>query len=127
MTFINRCSLLNTSFWPAADDLPLNVSRETLQSGRFLTQIRNVLISRAISLLARISEEDPEKYNKIMEVFGTTFKIGAVESQKDRQKIASLTRWSTNFRNSTSLDEVRLGSYVGEIEESKANTHIHPF
>ncbi|KAF8339008.1 uncharacterized protein EI90DRAFT_3279460, partial [Cantharellus anzutake] len=88
-----------------ADDLPLNVSRETLQSGRFLSRIKNVLVSRTISLLARVSEEDPEQYAKIMDVFGPTFKLGAVESQKDRQKIASLTRWNTNLRNSTSLDE----------------------
>ncbi len=118
--------MLDTWFWPVADDLPLNVSRETLQSGRFLTQIRNVLTSRAISLLARISEEDPEQYGKIMEVFGSTFKLGAVENQKDRQKIVSLTRWSTNLRNSTSLDEVGLISCIWETKESKVSTDIHP-
>lgn len=89
-----------------ADDLPLNVSRETLQSTRFLKQVKQVLINRAIALLAKISEEDPKKYKEIIEIYGPALKLGAVESAKDRQKIVGLTRWTTNLRNFTTLDEV---------------------
>ncbi|KAF8312260.1 heat shock protein Hsp90, partial [Clavulina sp. PMI_390] len=100
-----------------ADDLPLNVSRETLQSTRFLKQVKQVLINKAIALLARISEEDPEKYKKVIEVYGAALKLGAVESAKERQKIVGLTRWSTNLRNFTSLDQI-----VGD--KKKGQNHI---
>lgn len=89
-----------------ADDLPLNVSRETLQSTKFLAQVKQVIINRAIALFARISQEDPEQYAKILDVFGSAFKLGAVDSQKDRFKLMSLIRWDTNLRNGTTLDEV---------------------
>lgn len=91
-----------------ADDLPLNVSRETLQSTRFLKQVKQVLINRAIGLLAKISEEDPEKFREIISIYGPSLKLGAVDSPKERQKIVGLIRWNTNLRNFTSLDEVRL-------------------
>lgn len=87
-----------------ADDLPLNVSRETLQSTRFLKQVKQVLINRAISLLAKVSEEDPKKYKEIISIYGPALKLGAVESAKDRMKIVPLTRWTTNLRNFTTLD-----------------------
>jgi len=93
-----------------ADDLPLNVSRETLQSTRFLKQVKQVLINRAIALLAKISEEDPEKYSEIIKIYGPALKLGAVDSARERQKIVGLTRWNTNLRNFTSLDEVRSES-----------------
>lgn len=95
-----------------AEDLPLNVSRETLQSTRFLKQVKQVLINRAIGLLARISEEDPEKYREIIKIYGPSLKLGAVDSAKDRQKIVGLTRWNTNLRNFTTLDEVRAESLL---------------
>ena len=90
-----------------AEDLPLNVSRETLQSNRFLKQLKQMIIKRMIQLFTKISEEDPEKFEKIQEVYGSIIKLGAVEDSKNQAKLASLTRFSTNQRNKTSLDQVR--------------------
>jgi len=88
-----------------AEDLPLNVSRETLQSTRFLRQIKQALIRRLIQLLQRISEQDPEKFNEISKVIGSALKLGAVDAEKDRPKLAALTRFATNQKNVTSFDE----------------------
>ena len=87
--------------------MPLNVSRETLQSNRFLKQLKQMIIKRMIQLFTKISEEDPEKFEKIQEVYGSIIKLGAVEDSKNQAKLASLTRFSTNQRNKTSLDQVR--------------------
>jgi heat shock protein beta len=89
-----------------ADDLPLNVSRETLQSTRFLRQIKQVVLKHLIQLFMRLAEEDPENFNELQTKYGTALKLGAVEDTKNRNKLAALTRFSTNHRNSTSLDEV---------------------
>lgn len=88
-----------------ADDLPLNVSRETLQSNRFLRQLKDIIMKRLIQLMKKIEEEDPEKFEKIQDVYGSIFKLGAVEDTKNRDKLTELTRFATNQRNITSLDQ----------------------
>lgn len=93
-----------SSFLFLADDLPLNVSRETLQSSRFLRQIKQVIIRRLIQLLQRISKEDPAKYDEIVKVLGSTLKLGMIESRQESEKIGPLLRFSTNQNNATSLE-----------------------
>ncbi|TFK87065.1 heat shock protein Hsp90 [Polyporus arcularius HHB13444] len=88
-----------------AEDLPLNVSRETLQSNAFLKQLRGIILKRLLQMLHRIMEEEPEKWEKIQEVYGNVLKLGAVEDHKNRDKLVQLVRFATNQRNSTSLDE----------------------
>ncbi|KAH7914371.1 Hsp90 protein-domain-containing protein [Hygrophoropsis aurantiaca] len=87
-----------------ADDLPLNVSRETLQSSAFLKQIRQIVIRRIIQLFTRIAKEDPTKFAEIQKVYGTVFKLAASEDSKNREKLAALARFNTNQRNDTSFD-----------------------
>ncbi|KAF5321366.1 hypothetical protein D9619_001109 [Psilocybe cf. subviscida] len=88
-----------------ADDLPLNVSRETLQSNKFLRQLRGIIIKRMIQLFTKITEaDDKEKFDKMHEVYGSVLKLGAVEDAKNREKLAGLARFATNQRNETSFD-----------------------
>jgi len=91
-----------------ADDLPLNVSRETLQSTVFLKQLKQAIIKRLIQLFARISEDDSEKYSALIKSYGTVLKLGAVEDSKNSEKLVALTRFYTNHRNETSLDSVSI-------------------
>ena len=65
-----------------ADDLPLNVSRETLQSNKFLKQIKQIIVRRLIQLLTRIAEENSEKYQEVLRVYGNALKLGAVDNDK---------------------------------------------
>ncbi|KAF8165360.1 Hsp90 protein-domain-containing protein [Crassisporium funariophilum] len=89
-----------------ADDLPLNVSREMLQSNRFLKQLRQIIIKRMIQLFQKISEgDDQDKYDKLQETYGSVLKLAAVEDTKNRDKLAALTRFTTNQRNNTSFDQ----------------------
>jgi len=90
-----------------ADDLPLNVSRETLQSNKFLKQLKSIIVKRVIQLFSKISEgDDKEKIDQMQETFGSVLKLGAVEDTKNREKLASLARFTTNQRNNTSFDRV---------------------
>ncbi|GLB33793.1 putative hsp90 protein [Lyophyllum shimeji] len=88
-----------------ADDLPLNVSRETLQSNRFIKQLKGIILKRLIQLFTKIAEEDPAKFREIEGVYGSIFKLGAVEDLKHRDKLASIVRFTTTQRNETSLDQ----------------------
>jgi heat shock protein 90kDa beta len=91
-----------------ADDLPLNVSRETLQSNRFLRQLKSIIVKRLIQLISRLAEEEPEKFKKLQDSYGTVVKLGAIEDLKNREKLGALARFSTNQREFISLEQVRL-------------------
>jgi len=88
-----------------ADDLPLNVSRETLQSNQFLRQLKSIILKRLIQLMSKIEEEEPERFQKIQNVYGSVLKLGAVEDTKNREKLTALTRFASNQRNTTSLEQ----------------------
>jgi heat shock protein beta len=97
----------------AAEDLSLNVSRESLQSKRFLKQLRQIILKRIIHLFTKISEgDDQEKIDKMQETYGSVLKLGAVEDTKNRDKLAALTRFATNQRNNTSFDQVCSSSQI---------------
>ena len=63
--------------------------------------------SRSIQLFGKIAEEDPEKFNEITKTYNTALKLGAAEDNKNREKLAALTRHTTNQRNDTSFNDVR--------------------
>jgi heat shock protein 90kDa beta len=89
----------------------LNVSRESLQSNRFLKQLKQIILKRIIHLFTKISEgDDQEKIDKMYETYGSILKLGAVEDTKNRDKLARLTRFTTNQRNNTSFDQVCYSS-----------------
>ncbi|KAG8755444.1 hypothetical protein FRC14_004039 [Serendipita sp. 396] len=93
-----------------ADDLPLNVSRETLQSNRFLKQIKNIVTARFIQTMTKTAEEDPEKYLQVLKTYNTIMKLGVIESAMEgksgnRDKLTGLIRWDTTLRNNISLQD----------------------
>ncbi|KAG1770099.1 Hsp90 protein-domain-containing protein [Suillus occidentalis] len=87
-----------------ADDPPLNVSRETLQSSSFLKQIKQIILRRLIQLFSKIAEEDQDKYAEITKNYGQVLKLAASEDSKNRQKLAALVRFNTNQREVVSFD-----------------------
>ncbi|WOO77666.1 Endoplasmin [Vanrija pseudolonga] len=88
-----------------ADDLPLNVSRETLQNSRFLKQLQRILVRKAIDLFTKLAGDDPEKYKEVSKLYGNALRIGMMESQKDKIKIAKLLRFESTRSPFTSLEE----------------------
>ncbi|KAI0254742.1 Hsp90 protein-domain-containing protein [Lactifluus subvellereus] len=97
-----------------ADDLPLNVSRETLQNASFLRQIKQAILKRIIQTFTKISEEEPEKFAEVQEVYGNVFKLGVIEDSKNGDKLAPLIRFASNQRTSTSLDEYVENKKAGQ-------------
>jgi len=97
-----------------ADDLPLNVSRETLQNASFLRQIKQAILKRIIQSITKIAEEEPERFPEVHKVYGNVFKLGAIEDSKNRDKLVPLIRFTTNQRNLTSLDEYVENKKAGQ-------------
>lgn len=101
-----------------ADDLPLNISRETLQHTRFLSQLQRILVRKAIDLFTRIATEQPKKYEEISQLYGNALRLGILESKKDHIKLAKLLRFESTRTNYTSLEE-----YVGNRKEGQTQIY----
>ncbi len=96
------------------EDLPLNVSREMLQTTPVLARIRKALIGRVMSELKTRAKE-AEDYNKFYENFGAILKEGVWEDAEYRAEIAPLLR----FASSTQEGLTSLPDYVSRMPEGQ--------
>jgi molecular chaperone HtpG len=101
-----------------SSDLPLNVSRELLQSSRAIASIRSNAVKKVLKLLAEISENEPGKYAAFWQEFGTTLKEGVADDYANRDDIAKLLRF-TSTRSETDEPNVSLGDYVQRMKDGQ--------
>merc|ERR1712073_19395 len=98
-----------------SEDLPLNISRETLQQNKMLRVIKKNLVKKCLEMFAEIAEKKDD-YKKFYEQFGKCLKLGVHEDPTNRTKVAELLR----FHTSKSGDEqISLKEYVYRMKEGQ--------
>ncbi|MEJ2357310.1 MAG: molecular chaperone HtpG [Deinococcales bacterium] len=120
-----------------AEDLPLNVSRETVQSTPVLARIRSVLTKRVIGEIARLAEEDGERFEHFLREYGAFLKEAVATDPARDERIPDLLRFRTTRDESVSLQQ-----YVGRMKDGQqdiyyvqaddaqaalASPHLEPF
>ena len=97
-------------------DLPLNVSREMIQESAVFAAIRKGVANRLVQELTKLAENEPEKFAKVWEHFGSVIKEGLYEDPERRDALYKLARFVTT----THPDGGRkLDDYVKDLRENQ--------
>lgn len=105
-----------------SEDLPLNISRETLQENIIFTKIANSVTANVLSHLLKVAKENPEKYSEFWKEHGRIFKLGYMDFA-NADKYQQLLR----FNSSVCKDEkdlITLEDYVSRIKKDQKEIYF---
>jgi len=99
-----------------SEDLPLNVSRESVQSNRVMIQLKKLVTAKVLDMLKKMTQDKPEEYGKFWEAFKPYLKQGAATEQVEPENIYPLLR----FHSLHSPDRwISLDQYIQEMKSGQ--------
>lgn len=103
-------------------DLPLNVSRETLQDHLVIPKLRKALTKKVLDHLSHLAEEKPDDYRKFFEEFGAILRTGIASDFENREKVASLLRFHSTYGDDRNA-LVSLDDYLKRAAEGQSQIY----
>ncbi len=101
-----------------SSSLPLNVSREILQSSKVIDSIKNGSVKKVLGMLEKMAKNDPKQYQEFWKEFGKVLKEGPGEDFANRDKIAKLLRFASTHSDAEEQN-VSLDDYISRMQEGQ--------
>ncbi|PHQ78524.1 MAG: molecular chaperone HtpG [Coxiella sp. (in: Bacteria)] len=105
-----------------SSDLPLNISREILQSNRTIDGMKSGCVKRVLSMLEKMAKNDADKYAEFWKEFGEVLKEGPAEDFANKDRISKLLRFSSTHDDKEEAT-VSLEDYIGRMKAEQK--HIY--
>jgi len=100
-----------------SEDLPLNISRQSLQDNALVMKLRRVITKRFLKFLAEQAKEDAEKYQEFWKTFGIFLKEGVTTDFEFRTELAKLLRFESSASEPGVM--ISLDDYVQRMKEGQ--------
>ncbi|MDZ4770297.1 MAG: molecular chaperone HtpG [Chloroflexota bacterium] len=105
-----------------SEDLPLNVSRESVQANRVMAALKRSLTNKVLSELKKLADKDTDAFRKVFTSFGRMIKQGVVVAPEDRDQITPLLRFAST-RSADADEWVSLAEYVARKAEGQTQIY----
>jgi molecular chaperone HtpG len=100
-----------------SEDLPLNISRETMQDSALVRKLGDVIAGRVLKLLEQQGAEEPEKYTAFYKDFARFIKEGVANDFRHRDSLAKLLRFESSLHDAGNL--TGLADYVSRMKDGQ--------
>ena len=105
-----------------SDDLPLNISRETMQDSALVQKLGTVITGRFLKFLDSEAKDNAEKYQEFYHQFSRFIKEGAITDNKHREALAKLLRFESSMTDDGKL--TGLDDYVTRMKEDQKDIYF---
>jgi len=102
-----------------SEDLPLNISRETLQQNKILKVMKKNIVKKCLEMFAEM-QENAEDYKKFYEQFAKNLKLGIHEDSANRTKISELLRFHTS---KSGEDQISFKEYIARMKDGQQSIY----
>ena len=100
-----------------SEDLPLNISRQSLQDNALVMKLRRVITKRFLKFLAEEAKKDAEKYQKFWKTFGIFLKEGVTSDFEFQKELAKLLRFESSASEPDTM--ISLDEYIERMQEGQ--------